>query len=49
MKTTIVLSRPARAKLERTKVDTGLKFSTIIDRLILGLPVGQTTADSCKD
>lgn len=40
MKMNIVISKAARAKLERMKADTGLKFSTIVDRLILGLSVG---------
>jgi hypothetical protein len=39
-KRTYHLSRPAIARLNKLAAQTGLKFSTIIERLILGLPVG---------
>ena len=37
---TYKLSKPALKKLKDIKKETGLGFSAIIDRLILGLPIG---------
>lgn len=43
-KRTYYLSGLALKRLEQIRKETGLKHSTIIDRLILGLPVGQKSS-----